>query len=94
MKAGTKAKLQMIGRKTKDFLKTYAIPIFGGATIGAAWSGYSNSRRLARELAETQRVVNNNAREQINDRNKLLDLEHQQTLLFEKALRITEGETK
>ena len=94
MKAETKAKWQLRWGKTKRFLKDYAVPIFGGATIGAAWGGWSRSIKLEKELKHTQNVVNNNAREQILDRNKLLDLEHQQTLLFEKALRVTEGKTE
>ena len=94
MKAETKAKLQRYGSKAKRFVKDWALPIFGGLTIGAAWNGYTRSSRLEKELARTQEVVNHNAHEQQRDRDKLLDLEHQQTLLFEKALQVTEGKTE
>ena len=92
MKAETKARLQTTWGKVKRFVKDWGLPILGGATIGAAWSGHLRATRLEKELAATQDVVVNNAQEQIKDRTKLLDLEHQQTLLFERALRKTEGE--
>ena len=91
MKAETKAKWQRRKRKAVEFIKTWGIPMFAGATAGAAWSGHIRSRKLEKELAHTDWVVNHNADEQEKDRLKLLDLEHQQTLLFEKALRATEG---
>lgn len=91
MKAETKAKWQRRGRKLVTFAKEWGLPIFACATVSAAWSGHTRACRLERELERTQRVVDNNAGEQVKDRNKLLDLEHQQTLLFERALSITEG---
>ena len=91
MKAETKAKIQMHWQKTKRFMKEWALPIFGVATIGAAWSGHIKANRLEEELEQTKKVVDNNATVQQHDRDKLLELEHQQTLLFERALQVTEG---
>lgn len=94
MKIETKAKLQSAWGKFKGFCKDWGLPILGFATIGAAWDGHIKATRLEKALAETQDVVINNAKEQIKDRAKLLDLEHQQTLLFEKALQVTEGKAE
>ena len=94
MKAETKAKWQMGAGKVWRFLKNYGLPIFAGATAGAAWSGHKRSIKLERQLAHTNEVVDNNARVQELDRCKLLELEHQQTVLFERALRKTEGKTE
>ena len=91
MKAETKARLQRYGAKLKRFVGDWALPILGGATIGAAWSGHIRSTRLEKEMSRMTEVVNHNASEQQRDRDKLLDLEHQQTLLFERALQVTEG---
>ena len=91
MKAETKVKWKRRGRKVVNFLKDWGLPIFGVATVGAAWSGHSKSIKLEQELARTQEIVDNNAMVQRKDRSKLLELEHQQTVLFERALRLTEG---
>ena len=92
--AETKARLQRYGNKAKGIvfgLVGFAIPIFGGMTIGAAWSGHKRACRLERDVEILKGVVDNNATVQQHDRDKLLELEHQQNALLERALKITEG---
>ena len=90
----TKAKWQRRLGKAKRFLKDYGLPIFAGATAGAAWSGHKRAIKLERQLAHTNNVVDHNADVQRADRERLLDLERRQAFLFEKALRETEGKTE
>lgn len=53
MKAESKARLTRYGRSVVNFMKDWALPIFGGMTIGAAWSGHVRSSRLEKELIKT-----------------------------------------
>ena len=98
MKPETKAKIAVGWRKVKSAAKTVIVPLFIGGTIGAAWGGYAMGFagikaivKTRDELNDLKDVVANNAHCQQNDRDKLLELERQQNLLFEKALRETEG---
>ena len=93
MKAETKAKLSIGWRKTKQFMKDWGWPIFGGLTIAAAWDGHNKANKNRKDLNSLAKVVNNNAFCQLRDREKMLQLEHQQNKLLEKALEVTEGKT-
>ena len=94
MKAETKVRLKMVGRKIGNFIKDWGLPIFGGLTIGAAWNGYVTSNRVDAEVRNLKKVVDNNAHCQMHDRETMLELERQQNLLFEKALKETAGEAE
>ena len=93
MKAETKAKIQIAWRKTKKFVRDWGLPIFGGLTIAAAWDGHNKATRNCRDIERLKEVVDNNAFCQVRDREKMLELEHQQNKLLEKALEVTEGKT-
>lgn len=90
MQASTKAKLQAIGGKIWRGIKSCLPWVAGGVIVGGALRGYSNERdihrlyRMDTEMAKT--VIQNNE--------KLEALERQQNLLFERALRETEGKTE
>ena len=90
MKANTKAKLQIVGRKIWNGIKTYAPWIAGGVLVGGALRGYSNERDIHR----LYRIDNEMAKTVIQNNEKLEALERQQNLLFERALRETEGKTE
>ena len=92
-----KARRAMRKAKVLRWLNDWGKPLFLGATAGAAWCGWKASFKVAkveRELERTKKVVDNNARCQMYDRETLLDLERQQNLLMEKAFNITEGKTE
>ena len=68
-----------------------------GVTIGGALRGYTNERKideLQKRYETTVAVVNNNADCQQYDRERLNELERQTNLLFEKALKKTEGKAE
>lgn len=95
----TKAKLGMYWGKFKRAVKVAALPMFVGGTVGAAWGGYIAAFRHNKDIAElrtnlreTNDVVTHNARVAQYDQQRLSELERQQTLLFERALKETEGE--
>lgn len=95
-----KAKLQMKWERVKAFGKDWIFPIFVGGTIGAAWGSYfsvfgldKRIRQMNEQQKELIRTVENNADCQITDRQRMLELERQQNLLFERALKETEGKT-
>ena len=95
----TKAKLGMYWGKFKRAVKAAALPMFVGGTVGAAWGGYIAAFRHNKDIAElkanlrgTNDVVTHNARVQQYDQQRLSELERQQNMLFERALKETEGE--
>ena len=90
MKANTKAKLQIVGRKIWNGIKTYAPWIAGGVLVGGALRGYTNERDINRLYG----IDNEMAKTVIQNNEKLEALERQQNLLFERALRETEGKTE
>lgn len=90
MKANTKAKLQVIGGKIWRGIKTYAPWIAGGFLIGGAIRGYTNEKDINR----LYRIDSEMAKTVIENNEKLEALERQQNLLFERALRETEGKTE
>lgn len=97
----TKAKWTVRWLKAKDFIHRNGGWIFAGATTFAAWRGYEkskqNSRRIRTLFQRTEvlkDVVNNNADCQMRDRERMLELERQQNLLFEQALKETEGKAE
>ena len=101
MTESTKAKIKVKWGKVKKFISDYWFPIFGGATVGAAWGGYrmgfANAKSISKvseRLEATVEVVENNARCQQYDRDQLHELQRQQALLMEKALKETEGEAE
>lgn len=100
MKPNTKAKLEMRWNKVKEFLREWGIPLGVGATVGAAWGSYfsvfsldKRIRGIHAQQEEIIKIVENNADCQIADRQRMLELERQQNLLFERALKETEGKT-
>lgn len=101
MTEATKAKIKVTAGKIWRGVKDNIFPIFCGATIGAAWGGWkmgrSNHRRLDELEAKYNRaveVIDNNATCQSHDRDRMLELEHRQNELFERALKETEGKTE
>ncbi|MBO7423259.1 MAG: hypothetical protein J6T99_07735 [Oscillospiraceae bacterium] len=98
MKAETKAKIQMragkIWRKVKEALP--GILFWGGASVVTygALKSYDNTRdirRLNQQDSDLAREVVMMRDRQDADQQRMLELERQQNLLFERALRNTEG---
>ena len=96
-----KVKAKVKAKKAWTTAKPYLGAIAIGGTIGAAWGGYmgafSNDARLKRmekQMRGLVEVVNNNADCQVADQKRLNNLERQNNLLFEEALKRTEGKAE
>ena len=101
MTESRKEKVKVKWGKVKTFVHDYWFPLFGGMTVGAAWGGYkmgfANAKQINKvsdRLEATVEVVENNARCQQYDRNRLEELQRQQNLLMERALKETEGKAE
>ena len=96
-KAKIKAKAGKIWRKVKD--SAPGILFFGGVTavtVGAM-KGYDNSREI-RNLHRNDRILSETidgiSEMQSANLERMLELERQQNLLFERALKETEGKAE
>lgn len=90
MKAETKAKIKVVGRKLWKGIKTWTPWIAGGVLVGGALRGYTNERDIRRlNMADAEM-----ARTIMEHDEKMEVLSRQQNLLFERALRETEGKTE
>ena len=101
MKPETKVKIKMKAvkawRKVKEAAPT--VLSFGGCVlIGVgAGKGYRNSREIRTLKAndhELAKAYNEMSERQQQDRDRMLELERQQNLLFERALKETEGKAE
>lgn len=100
MKAETKVRIKMragkIWRKVKEALP--GILFWGGASVVTygALKSYDNMRdirRLNQQDSDLAKEIITMQDRQEADQQRMLELERQQNLLFERALRDTEGKT-
>ena len=87
MKAETKARISMIGGKIWRTIKTYGPWIAGGFLAGGALRGYTNEREIRRIQATDADMATAITEDHI----RIEELQRQPNLLFERALRETEG---
>lgn len=88
-----KAKWEMRKARLTSWAKETLPWLFAGATVGAAWGGYLMGISACNRTADHSEAIGELARNQIEDRERMLELERQQNLLFERALKETEGKT-
>ena len=101
MKSETKVKIKMkaakIWRGVKEAAPT-VLSFAGCVLIGVgAGKGYTNSKEIRKLKAndrELANAYNEMSDRQAADRDRMLELERQQNLLFERALKETEGKAE
>ena len=87
-------------RKAKNFAEDWLLPLFAGATIGAAWCGYfgaiknnSDNRKQDKRTDNLTEVVYHNGSCGAYDRKRIEKLEEDNRVLMRKALETTEGKS-
>ena len=86
--------------KIKHKASDVGIPMFVGATMGAAWCSYTNMfrnvkehRQIAGHINQLADAHNDNVTALNKQGERISELERQNALLMERALRETEGKT-